>query len=338
MQRPIASVHSVNWEEFNGSHAEWDACLASLGSLGLHQCHAWGEFRRTADWTPFRIIARATAGQVHAACQALVRRVFGVSFVWVPGGASGDLSLLDERFISFFRKVFGAVCYFRINDMRPLADADCRTLAAVNWSRPGFRMSSGLTMEYDLAPESLQRLSRASGNWRHNLKRSAKYGLRIEPWLNPDAQSIAALYREMEEIKGNIERIPERDLAPLIQCLGERLLVCRAVDTDGRILALRGAAILGNRAWVILAAAGATARKNYATYATFWSLAEACRARGVQTYDLGGVDPERNKGVYDFKKGTGAQLVHYLGEWDCAVPGPLRQIANWCLRRRRSAT
>ncbi len=337
MQRPTASSHSVNWEKFNGSPAQWDACIASLGWRVLHQCHAWGEFRRTAGWTPFRVIARDAAGQMRAGCQALVRRVFRVSFVWVPGGASGDLSLLDERFVHLFRESFGPICYFRINDMRRLADTDLRTLAAADWSRPGFRMSSGLTMEYDLGPESPQRLSRASSDWRRNLKRSAKYGLRIEPWLNPDAQLIAALYREMEEIKGNIERIPERDLAPLIRCLGEQLLVCRAVDTNGRTVALRAAAILGDRAWDILAVAGASARITSASYATFWLLAEECRARGVRTYDMGGVDPERNKGVYDFKKGTGAQLVHYLGEWDCAVPGVLRLVANWSLRRRQVA-
>jgi lipid II:glycine glycyltransferase (peptidoglycan interpeptide bridge formation enzyme) len=167
------------------------------------------------------------------------------------------------------------------------------------------------------------------------LKRSAKYGLRIEQWSNPDAKSIAAVYREMEKIKGNVERVPERDLEPLIRCLGERLLVFRALDANGQTLALRAAAIMGERAWDMLAAAGAAARKTYATYATFWSLAEECRRRGARTFDMGGIDPEANKGVYDFKKGTGAQPVHYLGEWDYAIPGVIRHLANWSLRGRQ---
>ena len=45
-------------------------------------------------------------------------------------------------------------------------------------------------------------------------------------------------------------------------------------------------------------------------------LMKQCAERGVRWYDMGGVDPVNNRGVYDFKKGTGARALEYLGEWE----------------------
>ena len=45
-------------------------------------------------------------------------------------------------------------------------------------------------------------------------------------------------------------------------------------------------------------------------------LIQACKNAGVEHYELMGVDFENNEGVYHFKKGTGARLIEYLGEWN----------------------
>ena len=90
-------------------------------------------------------------------------------------------------------------------------------------------------------------------------------------------------------------------------------------------------------AWDLLAAAGAQARKVYASHATLWALLEECNRKGLSWCDLSGVDPVHNKGVYDFKQGTGADPVEYLGEWEWACPRLCRLPANWLIGRRRHA-
>jgi lipid II:glycine glycyltransferase (peptidoglycan interpeptide bridge formation enzyme) len=63
-----------------------------------------------------------------------------------------------------------------------------------------------------------------------------------------------------------------------------------------------------------------------------------CEERGVTWYDMSGVDPDKNKGGYDFKKGTGAEDLKYLGEWDRASFPLLRPLANLLVKwRMRSA-
>jgi len=49
------------------------------------------------------------------------------------------------------------------------------------------------------------------------------------------------------------------------------------------------------------------------------------REAGCQFYDLGGIDPEKNPGVYHFKKGMGGEDVTVPGPFEF-YPGGLRRI------------
>jgi len=56
----------------------------------------------------------------------------------------------------------------------------------------------------------------------------------------------------------------------------------------------------------------------------------------VEHYDLGGIDPHENPGVYKFKRQTGARPIEFLGEWDWATSSWLRWLGNWAIWRRDS--
>jgi lipid II:glycine glycyltransferase (peptidoglycan interpeptide bridge formation enzyme) len=63
-------------------------------------------------------------------------------------------------------------------------------------------------------------------------------------------------------------------------------------------------------------------------------LANHLAQNGATTYDLGGIDPIKNKGVYNFKRGTNAADVEYLGEWDLCKPALLRTTINLLIARK----
>lgn len=63
-------------------------------------------------------------------------------------------------------------------------------------------------------------------------------------------------------------------------------------------------------------------------------LMNVCRTKGVSRYDMSGVDPINNKGVYDFKKGTGAEEIKYLGEWEISNSKIFRVIASKLISRK----
>lgn len=323
----------VTWKQYRGLADEWDGYVATL-SGGFYQTYGWGEVRRVAGWQPLRLLAWSGEGVI-AAASVLVKRKLGLSVCWVPGGPLGTSEMLDGEFLAALGRALGSkLFYCRISLLRAHQENEAAFLSGAGWQRPMVAMSSGLTMSYALAGDEAQRLKRTSGNWRHNLKRSGRYDLRIEHWKTPDLDAISALYREMESLKSLPEQHSATELAAIFTQCREQVVVYRCLDTDGRLLAIRAAGLSGATAMDLLAVAGGEARKVYASHATLWALLDHCSRMGLRDYDLSGVDPVGNKGVFDFKHGTGANLVECLGEWEWASLPGLRQAVNWLAARK----
>ena len=323
----------VTWEQYQGLADEWDRYVTTLSGV-FYQTYGWGEVRRVAGWQPLRLLARR-GGDVIAAASVLVKRKLGMAVCWVPGGPLGASEVLVGEFRAALGSALGTKWFYcRISLLRSDLGDEASFLAHAGWQRPAQAMSSGLTMSYALAGGEDERLKRISGNWRHNLKRSGRYGLRIEHWETPDLEAISALYREMESLKSLPEQHSAVELKAIFTQCREHVVVYRCLDAEGRLLAIRAAGLCGATAMDLLAVAGSEARKVYASHATLWALLDHCSRLGLYDYDLSGVDPIGNKGVFDFKHGTGANLVECLGEWEWASLPGFRQMVNWLVARK----
>lgn len=316
--------------------AAWDRRLLGFEDYSIYQSLAWGEYRRTAGWIPHRWIAYGD-GEVVAMAQVLSRRYPGSSAVlWIPGGPVGDVAAAgDSLFESICASVGASWVYCRFNSLRGREKQDDMMVAGLGWRRPRTRLSSGQSLIYDTSSPEPARLAACGRNWRHNLRRSQKRDLVFERWESPDPAALRSLYASMEEHKALAMQYSEAALRALLASLGEHLLVYRCRSSDGELQSVRACAWLGTRAWDMLAATSVAGRKSYASYGVFWALLEDCHRRGIGAYDLSGVDPEGNKGVYDFKRGTGAALIEYSGEWERARPKWLAWPADWLMRSRQ---
>jgi len=324
----------VTWEQHLGQAEEWDEYASAL-SGGFYQTHDWGQVRRLAGWQSLPLVARR-GGQVIAAANVLFKRKFGLTICWVPGGPLGDSTTLNSEFREAMGNALGSKFFYcRISLLRADIGNEAVLLSRSGWRRPTVTMSTGIIMSYALEGDESERLRRASGNWRHNLKRSRRHNLRIEQWDNPDPFAISALYREMESLKSLPEQHSMAELKAIFMQCRERLVTYRCLDENGRLLAIRVAGLCGGfTAMDLLAAAGVDARKLYASHATLWALLNHCARLGLTKYDLSGVDPIGNKGVFDFKRGVGSNTVECIGEWEWAsVPG-LCQAVNWWVTRK----
>ena len=323
----------VNWQHYCGYEGEWDTHISVLGG-GFYQSYGWGEVRRVAGWQPLRMLGYHD-GKVIVAANVLFKRKFGVAVCWIPGGPLGDSKSLNDVFLAALGRALGTSWFYcRISLLRSNLGSEEIFLHSLGWSRPKFPMSSGFSMSYELSGNEVERLNKTTSNWRHNLKRSQRYGLQIERWENPDFNAIAVLYREMETFKSIPKQHSEAELQALFTNCKDHVVVYRCLGKDGRLLAIRAAGISGLVAMDLLAAAGTDARKVYASHATLWALLGYCYQLGLREYDLSGVDPVGNKGVFDFKHGTGAKLVECLGEWEWgSLPG-ISSLVNWMIARR----
>lgn len=323
------------WELWRGDAAEWDSMLLSLGDYNVYQTHSWGEHRSRFGWIPARLTC-VRDGEVIAAAQVLGRRYpLGLALAWIPGGPVGAQGEWGESFRKAVKSSLGAwFLYVRANFTCQLTLGSEQLLSDLGWRRPTKLMNSGLSLIYEPAVDEPTRLARVNRNWKRNLRNSEKVGNVARVWSRPDPSQVFAVYEAMQSHKQLGEQFSQDEIASIISRMGERCIVVRCDDSSGQLLALRAALIFGNKAWDIFAAATPEGRKACASYAAFWELMHQCQLRGINWYDLGGVDPVGNRGVYDFKKASGSHEFQYLGEWEWASFGPMSWLANVMLGRR----
>ncbi|APW44168.1 lipid II:glycine glycyltransferase FemX [Rhodoferax saidenbachensis] len=328
----------LTWQRWTGNAIEWDALILRLEDFTVYQSHAWGEHRARFGWLPVRMVARRNS-QVVAAAQILVRRYpLGVGVVWIPGGPLGDIQSWNKDFRQAIRKLSGLkFLYCRFNALGVRANGVDEMLDSNGWARSSQPLSSGMSLEYRPSLPEEERLQMCSGNWRHNLRRSFKRGLSTSVWANPDPVEMMRAYESMQELKGLAAQTSKDEIESLLSAFGKHCVIVRCDDEQGNLLALRGALAMGGKAWDMFAVANPAGRKVYASHSAFWFLMNQCAIMGVQWYDMSGADPVNNRGVYDFKKGSGATDFTQVGEWDFASPFFLRKPVSYLIGRRGRA-
>lgn len=332
----VGELYMINWHLWDGSAVAWDNQLQQFADYTVYQGHAWGEHRRQFGWLPIRLVATLEGNTVAMAQVLLKRYPLGVGMAWVPGGPVGDLDAWEDRLRRAIRKAAGVsflVC--RINVMKAHVDQEGIQLEKQGWCRSTTPLLTGLSLTYQPSLSEGDRQKLCSGSWRHNLRRSSKYGLKIYVWNDPDPDQMIGIYNEMQSYKQLAEQTSRDAIESLLLVFSEQCFLVRCDDAEGNMLAFRGALLMGNKGWDTFAAATPQGRKVYASHMAFWELMQQCAARGIASYDMGGADPVNNRGVYDFKKGTGAEDIRYLGEWEHSRPKILGAIAGRLIASKR---
>jgi lipid II:glycine glycyltransferase (peptidoglycan interpeptide bridge formation enzyme) len=119
------------------------------------------------------------------------------------------------------------------------------------------------------------------------------------------------------------------DLNAMYEQLKENILIVQgSMDNQPAVTCL--VLIFGTNAFYMVAAANALGRQNSASYAMIETLVSELSARGVQSFDFGGLDPANlaAAGVNHFKSGFGGSLVEQVGEWEYSRSQLLRALVN----------
>ena len=211
--------------------------------------------------------------------------------------------------------------YIRIYPYRLYNSLEEDLFLSASWHRPKYKIHTGLSMLLDISKGQEYLLSKLSKNWKRNLNRSAKRNINIKHWASPDINEIYSLNVKLAEAKGinklSIWPRSKIEIKQILNAFDNKIIMYRCLNNFGETIAFRGCVIFGHFALDLFSAAIGEGRKNYASYALFWELINNCALKGIKKYDLNGIDPVNGVGVYNFKKGTGADTIKYLGglEW-----------------------
>jgi len=332
---------TLDWTVWDGTSFEWNKTISQFNDVNVYQTSEWADHKSASGWSVVRLVCSDDGVREVAAAQCLYRRgPLKTVIIWVPGGPMGDLSKVTPRFVEILKRhLIVSFIYVRLSVMRGVNPDTSTQLTSHHWHKSSLTVGANSSLVHNLDVEQSARLTRCTSNWKRNLKRSSKNTTPPYVWVNPDAASLSLAYSQMNNFK-KIDGVsltrPISELQSVIKIFGGNLILVRSDDAEGNLLAIRGVICFHKTAWDFIAVTTPLGRKSYASHAVFWMLAEECFERGMKQYDLGGIDPLNNRGVYDFKKGTGSVQVDYQGEWDSSSPRWFRVVASRLISRKVS--
>ena len=156
--------------------------------------------------------------------------------------------------------------------------------------------------------------------WRRNLKKAEQAGIEIKCGNSSEYFDVledmyyAALKRK------RFRGLDPREFSGPQQVLSknEKMNVVLAY-LDGEPVTALATSSLGDTAFDVLAANSEKALKCGSSFLVYWNAFNNSKSMGATKYDLGGINPENNPSVYQFKSGMGGKEQRHIGIYEATA-------------------
>jgi lipid II:glycine glycyltransferase (peptidoglycan interpeptide bridge formation enzyme) len=345
------TVNSWQVEVDRVTGADWSPLIELFDDANLYQTAAYGGVRWGAK-NLSRIVLRRD-GEVRAIAQLRIVRPtplkFGIAYLrwgplWERRGCETDPEVpermaraIHEEYVTRRKLCLRIIPNAFAGTARATAFQAAFSECERQLPQPG---NTYRTFVLDLAPTLEEMRSRLDKKWRNQLNRAENNDLRVTAGDGIDEyRAFSEIYSEMRRRKSFDTTVDEREFERIQETLPPsqrmRVLLCRE---KGTLVAGMVASAMGNSAIYMLGATSDAGLNAKGAYLLQWALIGWLRGRGVVSYDLGGIDPEANPGVYHFKKGLSGvdtTQISPLTASGSAVSSWMVDAGSWLQRRRR---
>jgi lipid II:glycine glycyltransferase (peptidoglycan interpeptide bridge formation enzyme) len=177
-----------------------------------------------------------------------------------------------------------------------------------------------------------------SQKWRNNLKRAEAVNQPIQSDYSVESLvRFSELYDEFRENKHFDVELDPKFYIDVQQMLpeSERLRVALC-EIEGTLVSGHVSSLLGDTTVNLFRANRRAALASRASYLIQWNgVCNACE-KGCRWYDLGGIDPKDNPGVYSFKKGMGGEEITVSGPFEYYPDNFRRLLITGCEKAYRT--
>lgn len=292
---------------------EWNKLILLFGDASVNQTWAYNHLRSYKCST----IVLKHRGNVAAI--AIVRLfklpILNIGFAYLGSGPLwqlknnlNDFNTLRNILIALrFEFVIVRRLYLYIHPLTytnsPYFEDIYKTFQEANGFK--YKASNEYTLFLDLKPSQADLRKGLHPNWRYLLKQGEKENFSID--IGNDyhlLKTFKGLYKEMLKIKKypgtvNINMIEKIQLK-LPEDLKYTIVISKINNNpmSGGVFST-----IGETGIYFLGATNSEGRKNKASNIVHWEIIKWMKMKGLQSYDLGGVDPKELPGSYYFKSG-----------------------------------
>lgn len=168
------------------------------------------------------------------------------------------------------------------------------------------------TFVVDLSPSLSELRKKLDPKWRNKLAGAQKNGLTVRAGSTADQyRTFCEMYRQMRNRKTFDTTVDVEEFDRIQQDLpDDQRMQILIGEQQGRPVAGVVVSAMGDSAIYLLGATSDDGLKAKGSYLLQWTAIQWLKENTIRWYDLGGIDPESNPGVYQFKKGfSGADLT-----------------------------
>lgn len=325
--------------------ASWHKLLAEFDDASVYQSYSYGEAWHGQDSVSHLVLKQGESPV--GACQVVVRRVplvnTGAAYIvwgplWRKKGSPANVDVY-RALLRAVREEYGRrrKCLIRV---WPCETGLLKDTVAPELASEGFAHIPDAvtyrTLRIDLSPSLEELRKNFVPRWRTSLNRSERNSLTVlEGTEDRFFEIFKGLSKECQEKKNFVSMLDVDLLRRAQVSLPEpmKLFFVVACHEDQPVCAA-AYAIVGETAVYILGATGIKGYDVNAAYLVQWRVLQRLKALGARYYDLGGVDPDGNAGVYRFKAGLAGKNgidETFLGEFHGAYH-PRAKLAKIALK------
>jgi hypothetical protein len=307
------------------SNSDWSALICNFSDATLYQSRSYGSVR----WSPACLehaVLMKDATAIAMAQVTIVRvPLLRCGFAYIPWGPLWKKSACAENVESLRQLSRGLIREYVHNRgllLRMIPnDLDViETPLRSILEEEGFRRAESKyrTLILDLSPTLEEIRKGLAQKWRNQLNRSEKNGLTITESTDvAQYDKFMGIYRQMMDRKifdtdVSIDQFHsiQNDLPDSFRM---RVFLC---EHDGETVAGAVCSAIGNMGIYLLGATNDHGMQAKGSYLLQWHIIQWLKSRGCQIYDLGGIDPEANPGVYHFKSGISSKEARQIGTFE----------------------
>lgn len=322
------------------SPLEWGRLLDQFEDANLYQTYSYGYIRWGAKNLSHMVLKKGHDVVAIAQLRILqpTKLKLGIAYVrwgplWVRTGTTDNwepisriVQAMEEEYVHNRGLVLRIMPNAFLESMRGRVMAEALKRFRAEAVRPGDQKK---TLVLDLSPALESLRSQFHRKWRNQLTAAEKRNLVVTSGTTiEEFRTFGSLYHEMRRAKrfDSFVKIEEFTLmqAALPDAHRMRVFLCFENQTP---LAGLVVSVMGNTAIYVLGAAVGHGRCSKASYLLQWSLIQWLKKRQILWYDLGGIDPDKDPGVYHFKRGLSGEVKHFTGPFTLST-GPTSKVIS----------